>query len=1279
MYGWVGVCDWAQSAGSQRRYRCLQAAWCLKMGHPLPDTDDQEDGCSSRRWLAAHIAETRSWLVFLLFLSQVAGGASRQWFLKEPQNVTSIEGEVSMLECEVEAPSGVVQWMKDGLLLGPGRDLPGFPRYSVTGDEAAGVFHLQVSGVRLSDEGWYQCQAGQSGASLGIVSQMAWLEVLVPPGAPSFQELATGEVLDWVAGEEYSLTCCAADSKPESSVVFSKNGVEISTAETLVIQGSKDKVFSTVSTFRFIAEPSDNGKELRCSAINEALTEPKITTFSMNVLYPPQKPKVKGYDGHLLRVGNNLKLTCTSRGGNPSAALQWMKGEETVSRIWETDESTGILRSVLSYEVTQADNGVTLACEVSNRVTHFPLRTEVSLRVMFSAETVSIAGSSSALEGEGVSVSCTTSSSNPPARIQWWGHGVEFNISDVTYREADNGGMVAESNMSFVIQRSMDGTGLVCEALNEATLERRSAHLTIYVLYPPEKIWIQGPGEDTPFQVGTSITLSCFCSGGNPPATLVWTKDSTAVFGATPRTLGSVSALDLTFTSQPSDNQAEYRCTATHPASEGTLSAHTHVTVQFAPTSLTIVPPASGIHEGDGFTLVCQCGSSNPAAEISWVKDGKWIPGVKMGLERAEFGGWSVSSSLTLLAVAVDNGRHLSCRAETPVLHETLRTFHTLNILHAPRFQDDQVWAVEGQEHGAVVIPLQVSANPEVVTYTWSLRGESLVKDGPTRHHLKADGSLEIWNLSRFDAGTYRISVSNFEGVIEAFIKLEMIYSPRVSSISDPTEVEVGGSVEMVCTVDANPVRSGMVRWNWVGRGREVNDGDQIFEGNTTRLVLGEVTRSDAGTYQCSADNGIKPGVTASARLIVLFKPMIQKGVGLQKVAVVGNGSKSAILRCKAEGVPDVEFSWAKNGVTLGPEIPRYSHQTTHEGPLHTSELRVGNASALHDFGRFTCTARNSLGSDVADVQLIHMGPPDPPSNLMVLRVSQNSITLAWIAGFNGGVTQTFRVRYAERGSRNYLYADVYPPQDTTFTITGLRPGSQYNFSVNAINQLGASSYADGGLSLTVSTPGQSPFTMESLENLDVQGGGLTLPLPILIPLIILAISLLLLNIGILLWILRKMRVGHSSGTNAGKMKSFGVLELNDYGEDIQDITSDKSMFLKTSSEPSNNGSYDNCSSQYNQRGPYTRPRTFQETGTAGHGWLFQATLPDPRREFDSDEGIYEDVFEDPSFLRESSVALPSSSWPRPLDTDPGTVWDADRVVEADRSSGLTELLGELV
>lgn len=66
------------------------------------------------------------------------GTQAQQAFRSEPRNLTVRMGATAVLKCEVLRASGTVQWVKDGLLLGPQRSLPGFPRYSMIGNPKRG-------------------------------------------------------------------------------------------------------------------------------------------------------------------------------------------------------------------------------------------------------------------------------------------------------------------------------------------------------------------------------------------------------------------------------------------------------------------------------------------------------------------------------------------------------------------------------------------------------------------------------------------------------------------------------------------------------------------------------------------------------------------------------------------------------------------------------------------------------------------------------------------------------------------------------------------------------------------------------------------------------------------------------------------------------------------------------------------------------------------------------------------------------------------------------------
>ncbi|XP_041038539.1 nephrin-like, partial [Carcharodon carcharias] len=838
----------------------------------------------------------------------------RQVFRKQPENGTSVEGEGTLIECEVEAVSGQVQWVRDGLLLGPGRSLPGFPRYSVIGNSLAGVFNLQIDNVQLEDDASFQCQVGQSELSLGIISRTAWLEVLIPPKIPIIQEVATGTAPTWVAGEGYSLTCHVEDSKPAASIVFTKSGLELTRSETTVNPGSKPKLFSTMSVIRVTPESTDNGKDILCAAWNPALSQPRTTSFRMNVLYPPEMPKIEGLSQRQVKAGVTLQLVCTSTGGNPLAMLQWLKGDEVLSKSWETDDATRSSRSLLSYSTKPQDDGVKLTCEALNQVTAKPLRAVIILHVVYAPTRVVISGQSRAAEGKDISLSCSTSSSSPPAVIRWWASGKELNVTEVTYSRTSLG-VSTISNVTLTTSRQDNGIIIVCEAVNEAVFMTRSASIVLKVhceyerpearvkahrkqargqsqsslcggprpeskftvrrpearvkvhcaeargqsqsslcggprpeskftvrrpearvkvhcaeargqsqsslcggprpeskftvrrpeasvkvhcaeargqcqssLYggprpeskftvrrpearvkihcaeargqgqsslcggprpgskftaeargqgqsslcgglrpgskltvsrpqarvkahreqargqnPPERIWILGPPQSARFHTGAQVTLSCFVSGGNPPARLTWTKGrnstlhyfgsiiqsstGSAAKGSKPvsrgvyKSTGKLASSELTITTVPSDNQVNYKCSASNEATINPLTAVIRVWVQFAPIDMKMTSSAETVHQGEIITLTCHIGSSNPVPQVAWIKDGVRLPAADVRVQDSDYGGQAVTAEMSLVAKSTDHGKRVLCEAYSPVLEEALNTFHQLDIL----------------------------------------------------------------------------------------------------------------------------------------------------------------------------------------------------------------------------------------------------------------------------------------------------------------------------------------------------------------------------------------------------------------------------------------------------------------------------------------------------------------------------------------------------------------------------------------------------------------------
>ncbi|XP_044291197.1 nephrin [Varanus komodoensis] len=1000
----------------------------------------------------------------------------QQAFRVEPDNVTVREGEAALLKCEVENPSGIVQWAKDGLLLGPDQNIPRFPRYSMVGEPDKGKYNLQVARSRLEDDASYECQVGPSEESNGIISRSVQLTVLIPPKKAVITEYEANSTVTWVAGKEYTVHCRVEDARPPAEIVFRKGAHELADVTSSTQPGSGDKLFHTEAMLTITPESSDNQRQLLCRASNIAAPIPVAVGFTMNVLFPPQPPVIRGYDGPVVKAKDNLVLTCVSLSGNPLATLQWLKNDEVISTNWETDEANQLSRSSLSLRITADDNMATVSCQALNTVLPAPLQASMVLPVVFPPEEVKITGSSSAQENKEISLSCSTSSSNPPVLLRWLLGWREINATEATVSEAANGGMITVSNLTYITNREDNGLPLVCEAFNEAIMYTKTDTVTLRVTYPPQKVWIDVPPPETYFRAGTKVKLSCFASGGNPAPRLEWYKETKAVRdGTSSGSAGNIVSKELILTTSPSDNLAIYRCNATGPSRTTPITAYTFLRVQFPPLHVTITTEDKEPRRGQTVTLTCKSGSSHPPASLTWLKDGKRLNATNLGQKKAEYGGFSISGRVTLVVSSADHGKRVECHAYSPILSEGVNSFYQLTVLFPPEFSCEQPLVVQTVEHEAVLLPLLVSASPPEITCRWIFLGEVLLTEGSPRYHLRDGGSLEIWNVTRADTGLYKIHCENPEGYNETTILLDVQYSPSIRSIGDPTYVDLGGTAEIVCQADANPAPESMFQWRWLGdleQNLEELGIELRSEGLVGRLHVQEAQRAHAGLYECQVDNGISPAARSSARLIVRYAPEIIKGPGERKVAASGDGRSQATLQCSAQGVPMVFFSWAKSGVSLDLPNSRHTVATDHEGSLHTSTLTIANVSAVLDYATFTCTARNELGVDTLDIQLLSTSRPDSPTGLKVVDVSHNWLALEWTPGFDGGLQQSFRVRYHWPGAPSFLYVDVFPPQSTAFTLTGLYPNTLYNVSVNARNGLGESDFADGGVGLSVTTEG---------------------------------------------------------------------------------------------------------------------------------------------------------------------------------------------------------------
>lgn len=230
---------------------------------------------------------------------------------------------------------------------------------------------------------------------------------------------------------------------------------------------------------------------------------------------------------------------------------------------------------------------------------------------------------------------------------------------------------------------------------------------------------------------------------------------------------------------------------------------------------------------------------------------------------------------------------------------------------------------------------------------------------------------------------------------------------------------------------------------------------------------------------------------------------------------------------CKAEGAPDITFSWHKNGAALDASNSKYELALDKlQTVFFTSTLKVKNI-ARDDYGSYNCTATNTKGSDSFEISLHGTSKPDPPYDLQFVNATHNSLTIRWKPGFNGGLDQSFRVRFKPTEARGYVYVDVSPPSTTLFTVTGLKLGTEYEMTVLAFNNLGESAFqAQGIVAKTSSVVPPADISTSELQGSD------EVPVIIILVVCIVGVFLLTLNVGLILFFVRRRRKRLENGSD---------------------------------------------------------------------------------------------------------------------------------------------------
>uniref|UniRef100_A0A3Q2ZG90 Kirre like nephrin family adhesion molecule 3 n=2 Tax=Kryptolebias marmoratus TaxID=37003 RepID=A0A3Q2ZG90_KRYMA len=452
-------------------------------------------------------------------------------FSQQPQDLVVVAGQPVTLPCTISGYHGVVLWLKDGLALGVGRDLSGYPRYTVIGDHGSGEHHLRIQRVELMDDAVFECQAVQA----AMRSRPARLTVLVPPDDPV---ISGGPVVSLRAGDPLNLTCHADNAKPAASIIWIRDREVLNGAmysKTLLRDGRRE---STVSTLYLSPSNIETGQQIICKASNKAVPNGKETSVTIDIQHLPLVNL--SVEPQPVLEGNLVKFHCSAKANPPVTLYRWAKGGSIIKEV-----------SGDTYEVIVDHSFFTepVSCEVTNSLgsTNISRNVDVYFGPRMAAEPQSLQVDL----GSDAIFNCAWTG-NPSLTIVWMKRGSGVVLSN-------------ENLLTLKSVKQEDAGKYVCRAVvPRVGAGEKEVSLTV-----------NGPPTISSTQTqqalhGEKGQIKCFIRSTPPPDRIAWSWKETVLESGTSgrytvETVNTEEGVISTLTMSnivPADFQTIYNCTA---------------------------------------------------------------------------------------------------------------------------------------------------------------------------------------------------------------------------------------------------------------------------------------------------------------------------------------------------------------------------------------------------------------------------------------------------------------------------------------------------------------------------------------------------------------------------------------------------------------------------------------------------------------------------------------------------------------------------------------------
>ncbi|CAK1544724.1 unnamed protein product [Leptosia nina] len=421
---------------------------------------------------------------------------------------------------------------------------------------------------------------------------------------------------------------------------------------------------------------------------------------------------------------------------------------------------------------------------------------------------------------------------------------------------------------------------------------------------------------------------------------------------------------------------------------------------------------AGPYNEGGDFKLICSVVGGNPIPRVQWLHGETVISTLGSGdLQSGD------TRSLPLV-VANATRAHLSsvytCTADNTMLSSPQRATVRIDMYLRPLTVE-----IVSREQ-----PLSVGRKAELwckstgarppATITWWLGSKPLnsvtkQRDLDDRNETH---SLLQWTPLKEQNGqvlTCRAEHEKFnKSTIESKLPLNIHYVPEakmhLGANVNPNDIEEGDDVYFGCEVDANPPAYKVV-WEHNGVLLQHNAANGIILTGNTNLALRNVSRHQAGLYTCTASNVEGDGKSPPLKMQVVYRPLCHS----REIKLIGAAlQEPSSVECQVDAFPPPDtFEWTLNNSagSIKVDADRFTVHAK-EGKSVLTYTPVSDV----DYGTLSCRATNLAGQQVSPCvyTLLPATRPDPPANCTVYNLTDDSLDLMCLTGYEGGLPCTY-------------------------------------------------------------------------------------------------------------------------------------------------------------------------------------------------------------------------------------------------------------------------------